>query len=112
MDQNQLRDLLSSAVEAEVCSNEALDLTRNAIAVESGEVTRENLLNIYRRRLRRTEEGSALRADTQVLISFLESYPGDTLNMLSVKTKEGGSHLFLTNPSETEVLHWMRMFSR
>lgn len=112
MDKRQLRGLLSSAVEAGVYSNRVLDLTRNTIAVESGKIPRANLLSIYRRRLGRTDERSVLHADTQALISFLESYRGDTLNMLSVRTEEGGNHLFLTNPSETEVLHWMRMFSR
>ncbi|MEV7686170.1 hypothetical protein ACFW1F_16405 [Streptomyces bungoensis] len=112
MDKNRLIDLATAATESGICDAGLVERLREAIAIQIGDVSRENLLHIYRRRILRTVEGSRLRAETAALISFLERHQQDHLLMASVSLKEGGGELFLMNSSGDRILHWMSMFSK
>ncbi|MDL5203538.1 hypothetical protein [Streptomyces sp. ALI-76-A] len=104
--------LISAAVEAGICDSDLLDRVAEVTSIEAGEVSRSNLLQIYRRRLKRVDVGSGLHEETKSLISFLESFEGDHLVMISITLESGGGEMFIADAEESRILHWMRMFSR
>ncbi|MCX4670419.1 hypothetical protein OG453_27630 [Streptomyces sp. NBC_01381] len=112
MDQHRLRELITAAAGEDRCPRDLLGAMQNIVSIETGEVSRNSLIHTYRRRLARTADGSPLQTETAALVSFLESYSGDTLNMVSVKLEGGGYQMFLTDPYLAKILYWMRMFSR
>ncbi|GAA2203180.1 hypothetical protein GCM10009787_65180 [Streptomyces bangladeshensis] len=112
MDKNRLVEIVRAAAESGVCDSRLLDRLTETISINVGSVSRDNLLQIYRRRLKRTVDGSRLQDETMSLLSFLEEYQQDTLTMASVSLGGGGSELFLLDSEGENILHWMRMFSR
>lgn len=112
MDKSKLKELIAAAIADGTCPP-SLGVRANQFAtIAIGEVSRASLLHTYLRRSRRTGTDSTLRAQTLELISFLEQYPGDTLNMISATLEGDGYELFLADSPLTKVLYWMGMFSR
>lgn len=112
MDQDRLKELVTSAVIAGVCQESLIDRLEEIDESESGEVRRSDLLHTYKRRLGRVSVNTKLHDDTSSLISFLENYPEDVLSMISVKFRGDGFELFLADRDTDRILHWMQMFSR
>ncbi|MFI1162501.1 hypothetical protein ACH4UM_02575 [Streptomyces sp. NPDC020801] len=112
MDAGELTRLVAAAVESGVCDRSILERMVNVTRVEAGEVSPDSLLHTYRRRLKRTNPGSELEAATEALISFLEENRERAVVMASVVLESGGGEIFILNAEETQILHWMRMFSR
>ncbi|MEU2434908.1 hypothetical protein ABZ595_01685 [Streptomyces rubradiris] len=112
MDTSRLMKLVGTAIEAGVCDPRLLDRLTDTSSVEAGTVSTEDLVHIYRRRLKRTPTGSQLHSETKALVDFLEQHQHDSLVMMSVSLAGGGGELFLLDRDGEKILHWMRMFSR
>lgn len=104
--------LVGAAIESGICNERLLERLNDIASIEMGGVSRDNLLHIYRRRLKRTPPGSQLQTETVSLISFLEQYQRDDLVMVSISLGMGGGDLFLMDSNGDRILHWMSMFSR
>ena len=102
MDQAELRGLVAAAVEGGMCPPELLDAMQNVTSIEVGEVSRSNLLHMYRRRLRRTERGSPLQEQTAALVDFLTARSEEMFNMVSVRLEAGGYQLLPPTSAQRE----------
>ncbi|MFF9177083.1 hypothetical protein [Streptomyces sp. NPDC014793] len=105
-------EIVRKAAESGICDAHLIDRLDDTTEIETGNVSREDLLHIYKRRMKRTTPGSKLQSETASLISFLEQCQRNDLTMASISLKTGGSELFLMDNNEEHVLHWMSMFSR
>ncbi|MFF2199378.1 hypothetical protein [Streptomyces sp. NPDC058145] len=105
-------ELVRNAAKSGICDPQLIERLDDTAEIETGSVSREDLLHIYNRRMKRTIPGSKLQSETASLISFLEQYQRSDLTMASVSLRAGGSELFLMDSNEEHVLHWMSMFSR
>ncbi|MFC7308216.1 hypothetical protein ACFQVC_28840 [Streptomyces monticola] len=112
MDKATLEALLVVAVRDGKCPADVLRAAGEGWSVQSGVAGRAELLRSYRRRLRRTAEGSTLRQQTQQLVLFLEEFPDDQLTMVGATGDAGGYEMFLADAQEERILFWMNMFSR
>ncbi|GAA2474549.1 hypothetical protein GCM10010406_08250 [Streptomyces thermolineatus] len=112
MEKTRLEELLAVAVRDGKCPEDVMRATEKGWNVQTGAVTRADLLRSYRRRLGRTQEGSPLREQTQRLVSLLEESSDDELTMIGVTGDAGGYEMFLADTQEERILFWMNMFSR
>ncbi|WP_159767017.1 hypothetical protein [Streptomyces sp. HM190] len=112
MDQDRLKELVTSAALAGVCQGSLVDRLQEIDESESGEVRRSDLLHTYKRRLGRVGVNTKLHDETASLVSFLENYPEEVLSMISIKFRGDGFELFLADRDTDKILHWMQMFSR
>lgn len=90
MEKTRLEELLTVAVRDGKCPEDVMRAAGKGWNVQTGAVTRADLLRSYRRRLDRTQEGSALREQTQRLVSFLEESPDDELTMIGILMNDRG----------------------
>jgi hypothetical protein len=112
MDKGTLEELLVVAVRDGKCPADVMRAAEEGWNVQTGAVSRANLLRSYRRRLGRTKEETTLREQTQRLVSFLEESSDDELTMIGVTGDAGGYEMFLADAQEERILFWMNMFSR
>ncbi|MER6093603.1 hypothetical protein [Streptomyces bluensis] len=112
MDKATLEELLVVTVRDGKCPEDVMRAAEEGWTVQTGAVARADLLRSYRRRLKRTREGTALREQTQRLVSFLEESSDDELTMIGATGDTGGYEMFLADAQERRILFWMNMFSR
>ncbi|MFF7646608.1 hypothetical protein [Streptomyces canus] len=112
MENAELRELLANAVQEGVVPQELVDQIGEESDIEEGRVATANLVDVYSRRLNRVAGNEDLREATYQLVEFLNRYPAEELNMVSVRPCPGGFHLFLADAQSLRILFWMRMFSR
>lgn len=111
MNNAKLKELLLLAAQEGVAPRELIYLAGKEGVIEEGRVSRNNLMSIYARRLKRAAGDPQLHESTLELVEFLRNFPSEELNMISIRTTAGGFHLFIADLESTKILFWMRMFS-
>lgn len=112
MDQATLRGLIRAAANSDKVPSELADALCGEFSCDTGEVNRIDLLHTYRRRLSKVTPGTDLYDSTKALVEFLENSADNTFQMVSIRPKNGGFELFLTDENESEILFWMKIFSQ
>lgn len=77
---------------------------------DDGRVEVEHLRHVYRRRLRRFENGSFEWSEISRLVTILEATPASSVRLISALSDSGDKSLLLADESCGQILYWSPMW--